>query len=79
MRAVVASRSSGSTSCSGGTTEMTNSGERLPWQKKSVFEICFDFAHAWGRSRRCADDLRYLTPYLKPFTALPGESRYGGW
>jgi MoaA/NifB/PqqE/SkfB family radical SAM enzyme len=41
--------------------------------------ICFDFAHTWGRSRRRADELRYLTPYLKPFTALPGEARQGGW
>jgi hypothetical protein len=41
--------------------------------------ICFDFAHTWGRSRRRPDDLRYLTPYLKPFTALPGEPRQGGW
>jgi pyruvate-formate lyase-activating enzyme len=42
-------------------------------------QICFDFAHTWGRSRRSPDDLRYLTPYLKPFTALPGESRHDGW
>jgi len=42
-------------------------------------QICFDFAHTWGHSRRRADDLRYLTPYLKPFTALPGESRQDGW
>jgi len=41
--------------------------------------IHFDFAHTWGRSRRRPDDLRYLTPYLKPFTALPGERRKGGW
>jgi MoaA/NifB/PqqE/SkfB family radical SAM enzyme len=41
--------------------------------------IHFDFAHTWGRSRRRADDLRYLTPYLKPFTALPSEPRQGGW
>ena len=41
--------------------------------------ICFDFAHTWGRSRRSPDDLRYLTPYLKPFTALPGEPRQDGW
>jgi MoaA/NifB/PqqE/SkfB family radical SAM enzyme len=41
--------------------------------------ICFDFAHTWGRSRRRPDDLRYLTPYLKPFTALPGEPRQDGW
>jgi len=41
--------------------------------------ICFDFAHTWGRSRRRPDELRYLTPYLKPFTALPGEPRQGGW
>jgi len=39
----------------------------------------FDFAFTWGRSRRRADDLRYLTPYLKPFTALPGEQRREGW
>ena len=39
----------------------------------------FDFAFNWGRSRRRADDLRYLTPYLKPFTALPGEERREGW
>jgi MoaA/NifB/PqqE/SkfB family radical SAM enzyme len=42
-------------------------------------ELCFDFAHTWGRSRRNPDDLRYLTPYLKPFTALPGERRQEGW
>ena len=42
-------------------------------------QICFDFAHTWGRSRRSPDDLRYLTPYLKPFTALPGELRQDGW
>ena len=41
--------------------------------------ICFDFAHTWGRSHRNPDDLRYLTPYLKPFTALPGEPRQEGW
>jgi pyruvate-formate lyase-activating enzyme len=41
--------------------------------------ICFDFAHTWGRSRRSPDEMRYLTPYLKPFTALPGESRQDGW
>lgn len=41
--------------------------------------ICFDFAHTWGRSRRAPDDLRYLAPYLKPFTALPGEARQNGW
>ena len=39
----------------------------------------FDFAHTWGRSRRRPADLRYLTPYLKPFTALPGEARQEGW
>lgn len=41
--------------------------------------IVFDFAHTWGRSRRTPDEVRYLTPYLKPFTALPGEARQGGW
>jgi len=41
--------------------------------------ICFDFAQTWGRSRRTPDDLRYLAPYLKPFTALPGEPRQEGW
>jgi len=41
--------------------------------------ICFDFAHTWGRSRRRPGELRYLTPYLKPFTALPGEARQDGW
>jgi MoaA/NifB/PqqE/SkfB family radical SAM enzyme len=41
--------------------------------------IWFDFAHTWGRSRRRANDVRYLTPYLRPFTALPGESRRDGW
>jgi pyruvate-formate lyase-activating enzyme len=39
----------------------------------------FDFAHTWGRSRRRPADLRYLAPYLKPFTALPGEARQEGW
>jgi pyruvate-formate lyase-activating enzyme len=42
-------------------------------------QIHFDFAHTWGRSRRRPDTLRYLTPYLKPFTALPGEPRQDGW
>lgn len=42
-------------------------------------QIHFDFAHTWGRSRRRADELRYLVPYLKPFTALPGEPRQDGW
>jgi MoaA/NifB/PqqE/SkfB family radical SAM enzyme len=42
-------------------------------------ELCFDFAHTWGRSRRRPRELRYLAPYLKPFTALPGESRQDGW
>jgi MoaA/NifB/PqqE/SkfB family radical SAM enzyme len=42
-------------------------------------QIWFDFAHTWGRSTRRADELRYLTPYLRPFTALPGEPRQEGW
>jgi len=41
--------------------------------------ISFDFAHTWGRSRRHPDELRHLTPYLRPFTALPGEPRQQGW
>jgi MoaA/NifB/PqqE/SkfB family radical SAM enzyme len=41
--------------------------------------IHFDFAHTWGRSRRRPDSIRYLTPFLKPFTALPGEPRQDGW
>lgn len=41
--------------------------------------IHFDFAHTWGRSRRRAKELDYLRPHLKPFTALPGEPRQGGW
>jgi len=41
--------------------------------------LWFDFAHTWGRSRRHPDELRYLAPYLRPFTALPGEPRQGGW
>jgi MoaA/NifB/PqqE/SkfB family radical SAM enzyme len=41
--------------------------------------IHFDFAHSWGRSRRRPDTIRYLAPYLKPFTALPGEPRQDGW
>jgi pyruvate-formate lyase-activating enzyme len=45
----------------------------------SGIPICFDFAHTWGRSRRRPDELRHLAPYLKPFTALPGEPRRGGW
>jgi hypothetical protein len=36
--------------------------------------IFFDFAQTWGRSRRAPDGLRDLAPYLKPFTALPGEA-----
>jgi MoaA/NifB/PqqE/SkfB family radical SAM enzyme len=47
--------------------------------KAHGIEIQFDFAHTWGRSRRRADELRQLTPYLRPFTALPGERRQGGW
>lgn len=42
-------------------------------------EIWFDFAHTWGRSRRNPAHLRYVTPYLRPFTALPGEARREGW
>jgi pyruvate-formate lyase-activating enzyme len=42
-------------------------------------QIHFDFAHTWGHSRRKPAELRYLTPYLKPFTALPGEARQDGW
>jgi MoaA/NifB/PqqE/SkfB family radical SAM enzyme len=42
-------------------------------------QIHFDFAHTWGRSRRRAEDLAYLRPYIKPFTALPGERRQDGW
>ena len=38
----------------------------------------FDFARAWGRSRRRPEDLRYPTPYLRPYTALPGERRRDG-
>jgi hypothetical protein len=30
--------------------------------------IWFDFADTWGRSRRRARDVRWLTPYLRPFT-----------
>jgi len=41
--------------------------------------IMFDFARTWGRSRRSADEVRHLTPHLRPFTALPGEPRQGGW
>jgi MoaA/NifB/PqqE/SkfB family radical SAM enzyme len=41
--------------------------------------LWFDFAHSWGRSRRRPAELRYLTPYLRPFTALPGQPRKEGW
>jgi MoaA/NifB/PqqE/SkfB family radical SAM enzyme len=41
--------------------------------------LWFDFAGTWGRSRRRPEDLRHLTPYLKPYTALPGEPRQDGW
>lgn len=41
--------------------------------------IWFDFAHTWGRSRRRPDDMRQLSPYLRPYTALPGEARQDGW
>jgi hypothetical protein len=41
--------------------------------------IWFDFAHTWGRSKRRPRDLQYLRPYLRPFTAFPGERREGGW
>lgn len=47
--------------------------------ERAGIPIWFDFAHTWGRSRRKADDLRYLTPYLRPFTALPDEARQEGW
>jgi MoaA/NifB/PqqE/SkfB family radical SAM enzyme len=39
----------------------------------------FDFAHTWGRSRRRPDELQYVRDHLRPFTALPGESRRDGW
>jgi hypothetical protein len=41
--------------------------------------LWFDFANTWGRSRRGAQDLRFVAGYLKPFTALPGEPRLDGW
>jgi hypothetical protein len=41
--------------------------------------LWFDFANTWGRSRRRAQELRFVAPYLKPFTALPGEPRLDGW
>lgn len=47
--------------------------------ERAGLTIWFDFAHTWGRSRRGARELRYLTPYLRPYTALPGESRREGW
>jgi pyruvate-formate lyase-activating enzyme len=40
--------------------------------------IWFDFAYTFGRSRRKARDLRYLLPYLRPSTALPGEPHRSG-
>ena len=42
-------------------------------------QLQFDFAYTWGRSRRAPDRLEYLRPYLRPFTALPGETRRDGW
>jgi len=47
--------------------------------EREGIQIHFDFAHTWGRSRRRPDSIRYLTPFLKPFTALPGEPRQDGW
>jgi pyruvate-formate lyase-activating enzyme len=47
--------------------------------KERGIALWFDFAHTWGRSRRRPDEIRHLTPYLKPFTALPGEARQEGW
>jgi MoaA/NifB/PqqE/SkfB family radical SAM enzyme len=47
--------------------------------KELGITLWFDFAHTWGRSRRRPEDIRYLAPYLKPFTALPGEPRQEGW
>jgi MoaA/NifB/PqqE/SkfB family radical SAM enzyme len=41
--------------------------------------LWFDFAGTWGRSKRNAADLSYVTPYLKPYTALPREPRQEGW
>jgi len=41
--------------------------------------LWFDFANTWGRSHRRAEELRFAAPYLKPFTALPGEPRLDGW
>ena len=41
--------------------------------------VWFDFAHTWGRSTRDPNDVRYLAPHLRPYTALPGESRQEGW
>jgi hypothetical protein len=42
-------------------------------------QLQFDFAHSWGHSRRTPNELEYLRPHLRPFTALPGESRRNGW
>lgn len=47
--------------------------------EREGLRLHFDFAHTWGRSRRRPDEIRYLSPYLKPFTALPGEARQDGW
>lgn len=41
--------------------------------------LWFDFAHTRGRSKRRSDELEYVRPYLRPFTALPGERRQEGW
>lgn len=54
-------------------------GRAVAMAENAGIKLCFDFAHTWGRSRRHPDDLRWLEPYLKPFTALPGEERHNGW
>ena len=47
--------------------------------EKEGITLWFDFSGTWGRSKRNAKDLRYITSYLKPYTALPREPRQDGW
>ena len=54
-------------------------GRAIEMATAAGLTLWFDFANTWGRSRRRAQELRFVAPYLKPFTALPGEPRLDGW
>jgi MoaA/NifB/PqqE/SkfB family radical SAM enzyme len=51
----------------------------LTMAAEAGLQLQFDFAHTWGHSRRRPEELEYLRPHLRPFTAFPGESRRDGW